>query len=325
MSETDWLTKAWWFITGHSEAIRDIALTLAAIIGAPLVIWRTWAAHQQSKAALQQSRAALAQAKTALLQANTASQRHEHQTDADRQRRITESFARAIEQLGSEKREVRLGAIYALERIARESPTDHWPIIETLMAYVRERTRLPLDDRQAMEHLEIRLGEPHPAPGPPADVQAALTVVGRRHPENDPDRLRLEFGGTNLSYADLREAHLQKADLSDAFLIGTRMDGARLQDADLRGARLEAAKLEFARLDRVRLDGSYLHRANLRGAVLDTAVLSGACLRGVCLVDADLQKGVVGLTQEQLNEAYGDPVTTKLPDGMTIPRYRAVP
>jgi hypothetical protein len=36
--------------------------------------------------------------------------------------------------------EVRLGGIYALERIARDSPTDHWTIIEVLSTYVRENS-----------------------------------------------------------------------------------------------------------------------------------------------------------------------------------------
>ncbi|MFH1141500.1 MAG: hypothetical protein V1724_07575, partial [Chloroflexota bacterium] len=39
---------------------------------------------------------------------------------------ITERFTRAIQQLGDPKLEVRLGGIYALERIARDSPRDHW-------------------------------------------------------------------------------------------------------------------------------------------------------------------------------------------------------
>ena len=52
---------------------------------------------------------------------------------------ITERFTRAIEQLGSDKMEVRLGGIYALERIANDSDKDYWPIMETLTAYVRER------------------------------------------------------------------------------------------------------------------------------------------------------------------------------------------
>ena len=54
---------------------------------------------------------------------------------------ITERFARAIGQLGDTKLEVRLGGIYALERIARDSTRDHWTIMEVLTAYVRENAR----------------------------------------------------------------------------------------------------------------------------------------------------------------------------------------
>ena len=49
----------------------------------------------------------------------------------------TDLFTRAIDQLGSEKLEVRLGGIYALERIARDSEKDHGPIMEVLVAFVR--------------------------------------------------------------------------------------------------------------------------------------------------------------------------------------------
>ena len=34
---------------------------------------------------------------------------------------------------------IRLGGIYALERIARDSEKDHGPIMEVLTAYVREK------------------------------------------------------------------------------------------------------------------------------------------------------------------------------------------
>jgi Flp pilus assembly protein TadB len=67
--------------------------------------------------------------------------RHFAQTDADRQRRITENFSKAIEQLGSDKLEVCLGGIYALERISQESPRDYWAVMENLTAFVRERSR----------------------------------------------------------------------------------------------------------------------------------------------------------------------------------------
>ena len=62
----------------------------------------------------------------ALQQAATARRRHKEQTDADRQRRITESYSKAVGQLASDKIAERLGGIYTLERISRESPDDYW-------------------------------------------------------------------------------------------------------------------------------------------------------------------------------------------------------
>jgi hypothetical protein len=60
---------------------------------------------------------------------------------SDLQRRITENFSKAIEQLGSDKIEVRLGGIYSLERISKESLDDYWMAMENLTAFVRERSR----------------------------------------------------------------------------------------------------------------------------------------------------------------------------------------
>jgi len=87
-----------------------------------------------------------------------------------REEQITERFTRAIEQLGSEKLEVRLGGIYALERIARDSAKDHWPTMEVLTACVRENAT----------RKEREAAEAGGADWPPADIQAILTVIGRR-------------------------------------------------------------------------------------------------------------------------------------------------
>src|SRR5437763_9967495 len=56
----------------------------------------------------------------------------------NRRGQITDRFTRAVDQLGNEKLDVRLGGIYALERLARESRDDHAAIVEILTAYVRE-------------------------------------------------------------------------------------------------------------------------------------------------------------------------------------------
>jgi hypothetical protein len=58
--------------------------------------------------------------------------------DIARDKQTTELYVKAIDQFGDVKMEVRLGGIYALERIARDSKKDHWTIMEVLTAYVRE-------------------------------------------------------------------------------------------------------------------------------------------------------------------------------------------
>lgn len=68
-----------------------------------------------------------------------------------------EIFNRAIDQLGSEKLEVRLGAIYTLKRMSRDSQYVDYrvPILETLAAYVRERSQDNTDVEPAADIREI--------------------------------------------------------------------------------------------------------------------------------------------------------------------------
>ena len=58
------------------------------------------------------------------------------------ERLVTDRFAKAGEQLGSQNTDVRLVGIYSLERIARDSPKDHWTVMEVLTAYVRNKSRI---------------------------------------------------------------------------------------------------------------------------------------------------------------------------------------
>jgi len=192
---------------------------------------------------------------------------------------LTERFTRAIEQLGSEKLEVRLGGIYALERIARDSPKDHWTIMEVLTAFVRERARWQDQPESS----------PASKPPPPrTDIQAILTVLGRRtRTFGKGEELSLDLSNTDLRRASLAGAHLEGANLGDAHLEG----------ADLRGARLERAHLESAHLE-----GANLWRAHLEGARLVRAHLERVDLRHA-----------IGLTREQLAQAITDE-NTKFPD-----------
>ena len=154
----DWLSSAWDWYKQNREALVPLGTLLISlgtfIAGVVIAI-----------AALRQARTAAKQANIAAEQASIAARRHNAQTDADRQRRITESYAKATEQLGSDKIEVRLGGIYTLERISKESPDDYWTVMETLTAFFSQGS--PQESRQyAWGHLGI-VGSDHRRCGRP--------------------------------------------------------------------------------------------------------------------------------------------------------------
>jgi hypothetical protein len=242
----------------------------------------------------------------------------------NREGQITERFTRAIDQLGetdddgNKRLEIRLGGVYALERIARDSEDDHGPIVEVLTAYVREHAPWPPKPSEANEE----------APRPEPDVQAVLTVLGRRtRYYGSGEGERLDLAETDLRGSHLREAHLEGAVLREAHLEGARLSGARLEGAylykaHLEGARLAEARLEgavlaAARLEGAHLEGAHLREARLEGAYLYKAHLEGAHLERAHLEGADLSKAI-GLTQEQIGLANGNR-QTKLPDGLDHP------
>jgi hypothetical protein len=275
----------------------------------------------------------------ALLQAATARRRHKEQTDADRQRRITESFSKAAEQLGSDKPEVRLGGIYSLERISKESPDDYWTVMETLCAFVRERARWRVPDSSASETMAYgkQFDETQDRQAPPTDIAAVLAVIVRR-PEKEQkrekrERWRLDLSGTDLRWADLRNAGFELANLRGAHLDGTDLSNARLQGADLMYGHLKTVDLIDAYLQGADLRDADLESAKLWGANFERAHLGGANLRGADFRgegfgDIDkgprLARGVTVISQEQLDSALGDS-STWLPVGLRYPAHWVPP
>jgi hypothetical protein len=201
--------------------------------------------------------------------------------DLTRQGQVTDRYTKAIEQLGSEQLDVRIGGIYALEHVARDSARDHPTVMEVLTAFIREHShdqwppvpssRMTRIIRRGRFWASGRNEERSTRP----DIQAALGVIGRR------------VVGSDIRDLDLRGADLSGADLSGAILTNVRLD-----DAKLIGAKLVATVLDYAWLPGVNLTGANLglgfdprypigHRligADLTGANLDHARLSGANL-----------------------------------------------
>ena len=237
---------------------------------------------------------------------------------------VSNQVSKGFEQLGqagSDKVVIRLGGIYALGGVMNTSEEYHQPILEALSAFVRDNTR------------NVMRGY-----GPPAtDIQAALTVIGRRAVMG---RVSPNLANAHISKADLRNAHLGGANLGEADLSHASVIGADLRDADLSGADLSGSNLSnvlqvhtpgeqgggvfhvqvfAANLTGAIMSGTNLSDADLSHANLSRAFLYGANLSGATLVASTLMyANLTGATvsQEQLDKACG--TDAMLDPGLTL-------
>jgi hypothetical protein len=214
---------------------------------------------------------------------------------------ITDRYTKAIEQLGAltakgePNVEVRLGAIYALERIAQDSPRDHWTIMEVLTAYVRQNAPAPVQIPTDEENKAAI------AKGPATEIQAILTVLGRRRREHGREQRRQKL---DLSYCDFRGANFGRA----------HMEGTDFGWANMEGAWFNFAHVEGASFDLAHMEGTICYAAHVEGASFSAAHVEGASFVRVHLEEADFISayvegasflGAIGLTVEQIREAEG--------------------
>ena len=187
-----------------------------ALGGAAVLIGAAFALFQF----LQQQKAAQEQQERAQIQ-------FREQQKAAHDLLISNQVSKGFEQLASDKIEMRLGGLYALEGVMNTSEQYHGPVLEALCAFVREHT----------------IGKTVSEKQPATDIQAALTVIGRR--AEGPGTLDLNnvsIAGANLRGANLSGANLSGADLSG----GANLSGANLSRANLIGANLSGANLSDA-------------------------------------------------------------------------------
>src|SRR5712691_2726962 len=180
-------------------------------------------------------------------QQQTAQSQIKQQQQAARDLLISNQVSKGFEQLASDKMAIRLGGIYALEGVMNtsERPEQYrGPVLEMLCAFVREYT------------IGKTVSEK-----PAIDIQAALTVIGRRKGQELPDLAKANIPGANLSGANLSGADLDSAHLSGANLLGANLTGANLSGAKLSRVDLTGADLTGANLGLGDLNGAYLSGA----------------------------------------------------------------
>ena len=302
----DWLVKVQGNGESNAATIRNVVLVIGGLIALPLTLWRIRVADRQAKAAQHQARTTQRQARTAQRQAMTA-----------QLGLVNERYQKATEMLGSEVLSVRLGGIYALQRLAKEDPKQyHVQIRKLFCAFVRYpvQHKMKSAERKTLDE----------------DVQAIMEILG------DPDIACPELEKFAPFILDLRGANLRYGWLGESNLAGVNFEGADLTGASLAAARLSPVLLFIPSISEEQSIRANLTDANLTGTDLTLANLGGANLSGINLTDAnltgtDLTAGHVfemgipflnppgypqvpvitvpttGLTQAQLDRAKADP------------------
>ena len=251
---------------------------------------------------------------------------------------VTDRYAKAVEQLASGATEVRLGAIYALERIARDSPEDHQTVIDVLCAFVRNYSP-PSTEADVDRDDGVRTA---------VEIQAAMQVIGRRNTSHDQAPLDLrnaKLRGLELFDADLSGCYMPNADLShcsfhrvglrDARLMWIDFNNSHLVDVDMSGCLLTRSSFQEAYMEQVDLAGanlsdysnlseSTMRCVSLEGAKLEDATFSRTSMEEMNLADVDLAVtdlsgadlwNVEGLSPKSFKSALVDE-STQLPEGL---------
>lgn len=273
------------------EEFNKVLITVGSLVGAMItlgfLVWRTMIAQKQ----------------------NAIAQENIHST----------TMAKAIEQLGAMKEEkvtpgraipdgspppetvtnskpnieVRLGAIYLLEKLAREHRDLHWPIMEILCAYVRENAgppQAPWDERfesfagdverfSEAEFVEFIIEEEKKHKRPPrVDVQSALTVIGRRSEKQRAWEHALRLSSMSKYRFNLKNTHLSNTDFLNL----------EFSDTDFCETSLEKSVFSYACLERANFYHAILDGAEFRGAQLEQAYFGFTQLKLNSFVEASL-------------------------------------
>lgn len=200
------------------------------------------------------------------------------QADISQESHYTELFTKAIEQLGNKDLSIRLGGIYALERIAKESKKDHWPIMEVLTAFIRTNAKKVEDpENEAILDENVK---------PAEDIQAILTVLSRRNvdhetKDNHLDLQDVNISGARMEYSIFRYANFSGSKLDLVVMVGSNLKSAIFSEAKLRRANFFEANLRYAFFTNADLRLSSLIGANLEHTKLVNALLFGANLSHV--------------------------------------------
>lgn len=133
------------------------------------------------------------------------------------ERRVTDLYVKAVDQLGSDQSVVRLGGLYALERLGQNNPNHQQTIVNVLCAYLRmpyvppveEPASANIEQRSCWEERQVR--------------RTAQNILGRHLRDEDYTGQRAD-GEVPATYWPDISLDLSGAHLDDFVLVDCRLD-----------------------------------------------------------------------------------------------------
>jgi hypothetical protein len=254
----------------HLETLKFIGY----VLGGGLLVWqivltnkRTKAAESTARASVDISKAATENAKAALKSAENTLKN----IQVIEQGQIQERFKNAIEQLGSDKQPVILGAIYTLHHIAKADDKLCKSVFNILCSFIRETTSSDVYQKKQdtsiviqsiLNLLFIEKNESEIYDQFSADLSGAYLVGA--------DLSYSVLYKANLINANLTHSRLNWANLSKTLLAGTNFTGAHLNNTDFGDAVLFRTLFECSDLKSTKFHGiKGFQGVNLKGAIVD--------------------------------------------------------
>jgi uncharacterized protein YjbI with pentapeptide repeats len=140
---------------------------------------------------------------------------------------VTDRFGRAVDQLSSSEITTRLAGISALGRIARGSPKDQPMVMDTLCAFIRQRSYRKPKDKDWCPPTLLAHPEPYTLDTLTHETWSAIRVIGNRDEKVDSKDIRLDLQGVKLKYAHLIDLNFQGVNFERANFSQSSLDASR--------------------------------------------------------------------------------------------------
>lgn len=286
----------WDYLLSHHDKVRNLSLVAAALIGAPVVLWRTTIAHNESQIRDQEAKTREADAQTRQQDANTNSANS-----------IATAYTQAIQQLGADKQngipalEIRVGGIYALHKIALNNESYELPILLSFISYVRQQTRClretpfydSLHDKRIIDNPTYEYIKLNPV-FPREDIQLIFDLLPtfsanslKNSPKSNP-------------VLDFRFYHLAGVTITSRNQMRYLFDFSHLNGAVFRGKQV-TPYTSFGRTSLIgaTFDNLELRQCNWLGAMFSKTFVGDSMTFSATFKGSDI-RGAEGLTDNQV-------------------------